>query len=101
MYYIFAPFFPLFSISLSPEEGGGSVELATGGREIPVNDTNLYDYVRMYANYRLVKTQEKALEVRYQTHAAHEARKNTYIFLHFRRYDWVYLMFCHLALWTH
>lgn len=53
----------LFSISLSPEEGGGSVELVNGGRDIAVNENNLYDYVRTYANYRLVKTQEKALEV--------------------------------------
>ena len=59
--YFFILFF--FSISLSPEEGGGSVELVAGGREIQVNDLNLYDYVRLYANYRLVKTQEKALEV--------------------------------------
>lgn len=51
-----------FVISLAPEEGGGSVELVPGGREIPVNESNLYDYVRMYANYRLIKTQEKALE---------------------------------------
>lgn len=52
-----------FRISLSPEEGGGSVELVNGGRDIAVNENNLYDYVRTYANYRLVKTQEKALEV--------------------------------------
>lgn len=50
-------------ISLSPEEGGGSAELVSGGRDIQVNETNLYDYVRLYANYRLIKTQEKALEV--------------------------------------
>lgn len=50
-------------ISLLPEEGGSSVELVPGGRDIQVNESNLYDYVRMYANYRLIKTQEKALEV--------------------------------------
>lgn len=49
-------------ISLAPEEGGGSVELVPGGRDIPVTDANLYDYVRMYANHRLVRTQDKALE---------------------------------------
>lgn len=53
-----------FRISLLPEEGGTSVELVPGGRDVPVNESNLYDYVRMYANYRLIKTQEKALEVR-------------------------------------
>lgn len=51
------------SISLTPEEGNGSVELLPGGRDIQVNETNVYDYVRMYAYYRMVKTQEKALEV--------------------------------------
>ncbi|KAG4078397.1 hypothetical protein HA402_013107 [Bradysia odoriphaga] len=51
-----------FEISLLPEEGGSSVELVPGGRDIQVNESNLYDYVRMYANYRLIKTQEKALE---------------------------------------
>jgi E3 ubiquitin-protein ligase EDD1 len=52
-----------FRINLLPEEGGSSVELVAGGRDIQVNESNLYDYVRMYANYRLIKTQEKALEV--------------------------------------
>lgn len=60
IFYLFL--FLQFRISLAPEEGGGSVELATGGRDIPVNEANLYDYVRMYANHRLVRTQEKALE---------------------------------------
>lgn len=35
-----------------------------GGRDIQVNETNVYDYVRLYANYRMIKTQEKSLEVR-------------------------------------
>lgn len=51
------------SITLTPEEGGGSVELVTNGRNIQVNEVNVYDYVRLYANYRLVKTHEKSLEV--------------------------------------
>lgn len=49
---------------MAVEEGGGSAELVTGGQNIQVNESNLYDYVRLYANYRLFKTQEKALEVR-------------------------------------
>lgn len=52
-----------FRITLTPEEGGGSVELVTNGRNIQVNEINVYDYVRLYANYRLVKTHEKSLEV--------------------------------------
>lgn len=54
--------FVLCRISLAPEEGGGSVELVPGGRDVAVNESNMYDYVRLYANYRLVVTQEKALE---------------------------------------
>lgn len=50
------------SIDLGPEEGGGSVELVHNGRDILVNEQNVYDYVRKYAEYRMIKTQEKALE---------------------------------------
>lgn len=41
-----------FSIDLSPEEGGTSVELIKGGRDIEVNATNVYTYVRKYSHYR-------------------------------------------------
>ncbi|KAG5682285.1 hypothetical protein PVAND_011645 [Polypedilum vanderplanki] len=51
-----------FVIDLVPEEGGGSVELVNNGRDIIVNEQNVYDYVRKYAEYRMIKTQEKALE---------------------------------------
>lgn len=47
---------------MGPEEGGGSVELVHNGRDIIVNEQNVYDYVRKYAEYRMIKTQEKALE---------------------------------------
>lgn len=53
-----------FRITLTPEEGGGSIELITNGRNIQVNEVNVYDYVRLYANYRLIKTHEKSLEVK-------------------------------------
>lgn len=52
-----------FSIDLGPEEGGGSLELVSGGRDITVTVNNVYDYVRKYAQYRMIKTQEKALDV--------------------------------------
>lgn len=45
------------------EEGGGSVELISGGRDIQVTAQNLFDYIRRYTEYRLIKAQEKALEV--------------------------------------
>lgn len=53
----------IYSVDLCPEEGGGSVELIPGGRDILVNETNIYDYVRKYSEYRMLRSQEKALEV--------------------------------------
>lgn len=51
-----------FCIDLCTEEGGGSVELIPGGGSIEVNSQNVYDYVRRYAEYRMMKSQERALE---------------------------------------
>ncbi|OXU30332.1 hypothetical protein TSAR_012971 [Trichomalopsis sarcophagae] len=51
-----------FSIDLCPEEGGGSIELVPNGRDIEVTAGNIYDYVRKYAEVRMIKVQEKALE---------------------------------------
>eukprot|EP00096_Caligus_rogercresseyi_P012405 TRINITY_DN5185_c0_g1_i1.p1 TRINITY_DN5185_c0_g1~~TRINITY_DN5185_c0_g1_i1.p1 ORF type:complete len:2971 (-),score=851.59 TRINITY_DN5185_c0_g1_i1:151-9063(-) len=50
-----------FSIDLSPEEGGGSLELIPNGREVEVTPNNVYCYVRRYSYYRMIKCQEKAL----------------------------------------
>lgn len=52
-----------FRIDLSKEEGGKSVELSPGGKNIQVTASNIQEYVREYSIYRMVKTQEKALEV--------------------------------------
>ncbi|XP_037950085.1 E3 ubiquitin-protein ligase hyd isoform X2 [Teleopsis dalmanni] len=51
-----------FVIDLMKEEGGESIELVAGGREIQVTSNNIFDYVRRYTEYRLIKSQEKALE---------------------------------------
>merc|ERR1719228_2923526 len=51
-----------FSIDLCVEEGGGSVELIPNGREVEVNPGNIYNYVRKYAEYRMITAQEKALK---------------------------------------
>lgn len=51
-----------FSIDVIPEEGGTNVELISGGRNVEVTTSNVYDYVRKYAEYRMVKSQEKALQ---------------------------------------
>lgn len=50
-----------FSIDLCPEEGGGSIELVPSGRDVEVTASNVYDYVRKYAEIRMMKVQEKAL----------------------------------------
>ena len=39
------------------------MELISGGANIEVTTGNVYDYVRKYAEYRMVKSQEKALQV--------------------------------------
>ncbi|XP_045542475.1 E3 ubiquitin-protein ligase UBR5 isoform X3 [Papilio machaon] len=51
-----------FSLEMCEEEGGGCVELVPGGREIEVTALNVYDYVRKYAQHRMLHSQEKALE---------------------------------------
>lgn len=50
-----------FCVDLSPDEGGGQVELTPGGRNIEVTISNVYEYVRRYALKRMLKSQEKAL----------------------------------------
>ncbi|XP_044752441.1 E3 ubiquitin-protein ligase UBR5 isoform X3 [Coccinella septempunctata] len=51
-----------FIMDLSPEEGGGTIELMPGGKDIEVTNSNIYDYVRKYSKYRMIKVQDKALE---------------------------------------
>lgn len=58
------------SIDLNVEEGGGSLELTPGGRDIEVTASNVYDYVRKYAEYRMYKAQQKSLEVSDSTNKA-------------------------------
>lgn len=50
-------------IDLGAEEGGGTMELMPGGKDIEVTSSNVYDYVRKYAKYRMIKVQEKSIEV--------------------------------------
>lgn len=44
-------------------QGGEHVELIPGGNEVEVNASNVADYVRKYAELRLVKIIEKPLTV--------------------------------------
>ena len=52
-----------FSVETGSEEGGDQVDLVPGGSSIEVTTSNVHDYVRKYAEYRMVKACEKALEV--------------------------------------
>jgi E3 ubiquitin-protein ligase EDD1 len=51
-----------FSLDLCAEEGGKNVELVPGGRNMEVTESNVYDYVRRYAEFRMVRSQYKSLE---------------------------------------
>ena len=44
-------------------QGGEQVELLPGGTDIEVTAQNVHDYVRRYAEYRMIKVAEKALKV--------------------------------------
>ena len=66
-----------FNIDLCVEEGGGSIELIANGRDVEVTNVNIYQYVRKYAEYRMVTSQEKALKkVTTSTHNGLEFRVN-------------------------
>ncbi|KAH8242648.1 hypothetical protein KR032_000861, partial [Drosophila birchii] len=51
-----------FVIDLMKEEGCGNRELIPGGRDVAVTANNIFEYIRRYTEYRLIKSQEKALE---------------------------------------
>ena len=52
-----------FCIELSQEEGGTSVELITNGKLTAVTPENVQDYVKRYAEYRMITVVKKPLEV--------------------------------------
>ncbi|XP_019763425.1 E3 ubiquitin-protein ligase UBR5 isoform X4 [Dendroctonus ponderosae] len=51
-----------FTIDLGPEEGNGTVDIVPNGKDIEVTSLNVYTYVRRYAEFRMIKVQEKAIE---------------------------------------
>ena len=53
----------IYVLCLVYYQGGEQVELIPGGADMEVNSSNVYDYIRKYAQYRMVKASEKALEV--------------------------------------
>lgn len=74
----------LFRIDLMKEEGCGNRELIPGGRDVPVTSNNIFEYIRRYTEYRLIKSQEKALEVKF-TNFTKVCKSLIYIFTGFKR----------------
>lgn len=67
------------------EEGCGNRELIPGGRDVPVTSSNIFEYIRRYTEYRLIKSQEKALEVKF-VELILFLKSLTYIFVGFKRW---------------
>ena len=51
-----------FNIDLSKDEDGGNFDLLQNGANVEVNKTNMYEFVKRYAEYRMVKHVEKCCE---------------------------------------
>ncbi|XP_044539944.1 E3 ubiquitin-protein ligase UBR5 [Gracilinanus agilis] len=58
---VFAAMDLAFAIDLCKEEGGGQVELIPNGVNIPVTPQNVYEYVRKYAEHRMLVVAEQPL----------------------------------------
>ena len=53
-----------FSVQATMEEGdGGQVELVKGGKNVAVTPSNVHDYVRLYADHRMLGNSKNALQV--------------------------------------
>ncbi|XP_031552973.1 E3 ubiquitin-protein ligase UBR5-like isoform X3 [Actinia tenebrosa] len=51
-----------FTIQLTPEEGGSVVDLMKLGRNAAVTPSTVQEYVRLYADYKMVTSTKKALQ---------------------------------------
>eukprot|EP00794_Sanderia_malayensis_P011765 gene11765-12982_t len=51
-----------FCIELSTEEGGTTVEIVKNGKQMPVTHRNVHDYVKRYAEHRMITVAKKPLE---------------------------------------
>ncbi|XP_041422518.1 E3 ubiquitin-protein ligase UBR5 isoform X11 [Xenopus laevis] len=58
---VFASMDLAFAIDLCKEESGGQVELIPNGVNIPVTPQNVYEYVRKYAEHRMLTVAEQPL----------------------------------------
>ena len=52
-----------FQVTLRAEEGGGMRELVMHGASLPVTPDNVYDYVRKYAELRMLTVNKEPLQV--------------------------------------
>lgn len=52
-----------FAVTLSTEEGGKLCELQEGGTNTLVTPSNVYEYVKLYAELRMVEVCRESLEV--------------------------------------
>lgn len=53
-----------FSVQVTADEGDGSqVELIKGGKNVAVTSSNVHEYVRLYAEHRMVGNNKRALQV--------------------------------------
>ena len=53
-----------FSVQVTADEGdGGQVELVKGGKNVAVTSCNVHEYVRLYAEHRMVGSNKRALQV--------------------------------------
>ena len=52
-----------FAVTLSGEEGGKQCDLREGGASIPVTPDNVYEYVKKYAELRMIEACRESLEV--------------------------------------
>ena len=58
-----------FSVQVTADEGdGGQVELIKGGKNVAVTSSNVYEYVRLYAEHRMVGNNKRALQVSTDCH---------------------------------
>ena len=53
-----------FSVQVTAEESEGQVELVKDGKNVAVCPSNVHDYVRLYAEQRMLGSNIKALQVR-------------------------------------
>ncbi|TRY88597.1 hypothetical protein DNTS_029996 [Danionella cerebrum] len=58
---VFAAMDLAFAVDLCKEEGAGQVELLSGGVNMPVTPLNVYEYVRRYAEHRMLVVAEQPL----------------------------------------